>query len=67
MRERSAGDCGSWYRFAMARTKAANPAAELAKPAAVGKLFSDTMRSGRAESFGREESVDSRVWRRERR
>jgi hypothetical protein len=30
----------------MALTNAAKPAAELANPAAVGKLFSETMRSG---------------------
>jgi hypothetical protein len=43
----------------MARTRAANPAAELASPAAVGKLFSDTTRSGYEESLGRDVSADS--------
>lgn len=50
----------------MARTRAAKPAAEEASPAAVGKLFSETMRRGRAESLGRDESEDSRAERRER-
>lgn len=50
----------------MARTSAANPAAEEASPAAVGKLFSDTMRRGRAESLGRDESEASSPARRER-
>lgn len=36
----------------MARTRAANPAAEDARPAAVGKLFSETMRRGKVESLG---------------
>lgn len=43
----------------MARTSAAKPAAELARPAAVGKLFSDTIFKGRLDSFGREEFADS--------
>ncbi len=49
----------------MARTRAAKPAAELARPAAVGKLFSETMRRGREDKTGREED-DSREERRER-
>lgn len=54
------------YRFAIARTRAAKPAAEEARPAAVGKLFSETILRGRVESFGREESEASRAARRER-
>jgi hypothetical protein len=50
----------------MARTSAAKPAAEDARPAAVGKLFSDTMRSGREESFGSEGFKVSRAILRER-
>lgn len=50
----------------MARTRAANPAAEEARPAAVGKLFSETMRSGKLASFGREASEASRAERRAR-
>lgn len=50
----------------MARTRAANPAAEDARPAAVGKLFSETMRRGRVESLGREELEASRDERRAR-
>lgn len=45
----------------MARTRAAKPAADDARPAAVGKLFSDTMRRGKLASFGREESAASRA------
>jgi len=66
MRDRSVGEEGSSYRFAIARTRAANPAAELASPAAVGKLFSETIRRGRVESFGSDEFDDSRAARRER-
>jgi len=43
----------------MARTRAAKPAAEDARPAAVGKLLEDTIRNGRVESFGKEESFSS--------
>src|SRR4051812_3119292 len=43
----------------MARTKAAKPAALLARPAAVGKLFSDTIFSGNVDSFGRMLSASS--------
>ncbi len=43
----------------MARTRAAKPAAEDAKPAAVGKLFADTRRRVIVESFGAEVSLDS--------
>lgn len=50
----------------MARTRAAKPAAEEARPAAVGKLFSETIRRGRVESLGRDRSEDSRAERRER-
>ena len=51
----------------MARTKAANPAAELARPAAVGKLFDEAIRSGKVESLGKEGSEVSRSERRDRR
>jgi hypothetical protein len=44
----------------MLRTRAAKPAAEEARPAAVGKLFSETMRRGSWESLGREGLADSR-------
>ena len=60
------GDAGSSYKLAMALTRAANPAAELANPAAVGKLFSETIRKAKVDSFGREESDDSIALRRER-
>lgn len=50
----------------MARTKAAKPAAEDARPAAVGKLFSETMRRGKVESFGSEGLAASRAARRAR-
>ena len=50
----------------MARTKAASPAAEEASPAAVGKLFSETMRRCMPESLGSEESASSRAARRAR-
>jgi hypothetical protein len=66
MRESSVGEDGSSYRSATALTKAAKPAAELANPAAVGKLFSETMRSGKEDKLGREESADSRALRKER-
>jgi hypothetical protein len=45
----------------MARTRAAKPAAEDARPAAVGKLFSDTMRRGKEDSLGSEGSTLSRA------
>lgn len=66
MRERSVGLDGSSYRFAIARTKAAKPAAELARPAAVGKLFSETIFSGNEDSFGSEELESSSCLRRVR-
>ena len=66
MRDRSVGDEGSSYKFAIARTRAAKPAAEEASPAAVGKLFSETMRRGRVEIFVRDGLEASRVERRER-
>lgn len=50
----------------MARTRAAKPAAEEARPAAVGKLFSETIFNGRVDSFGRLGSLDSRAARRAR-
>lgn len=50
----------------MARTRAAKPAAEEASPAAVGKLFSETIRRGRVESLGSEESASSSAARRAR-
>ena len=61
------GDCGSWYKSAMARMRAANPAAELARPAAVGKLLLLTRRRWRGESAGRDGSEASRSARRARR
>ena len=51
----------------MARTRAANPAAEDARPAAVGKLFALAMRRGRVERVGREGSASSSSERRARR
>jgi hypothetical protein len=45
----------------MARTSAANPAAEDASPAAVGKLFSETIFKGKVESFGNESLAASRA------
>jgi hypothetical protein len=50
----------------MAWTRAAKPAAEDARPAAVGKLFSETRRRGMAASLGSEESASSRRVRRAR-
>lgn len=67
MRLNSLGDWGSSYKSATARTRAAKPAAELARPAAVGKLFSETIRRGKAESFGKDGLADSRVCRSARR
>lgn len=51
----------------MARTKAAKPAAEEARPAAVGKLFVLTSLRGKVESFGIESSSSSTAFRRQRR
>ena len=48
----------------MARTRAAKPAAEEARPAAVGKLFSETSLRGYVDSLGREASLASRAARR---
>lgn len=47
----------------MARTKAAKPAAEEARPAAVGKLLLEPMRKGYVLSGGRLESDASSLWR----
>ena len=47
----------------MARTRAANPAAEEASPAAVGKLFSDTTCTLYSLSFGSEGLASSRAFR----
>lgn len=66
MRDKSVGDDGSSYKSAMARTRAAKPAADDARPAAVGKLFSETMRRGSAASLGREGLAASRTERRAR-
>lgn len=43
----------------MARTNAANPAAELASPAAVGKLFEETICRGKVDSFAKDGSFSS--------
>ncbi len=51
----------------MARTRAAKPAAEDARPAAVGKLFVLARRRGKVDSFGREGLESSREERRSRR
>ena len=51
----------------MARTKAAKPAAEDARPAAVGKLFTETRRSGNVDNGGKVGFASSRVARRARR
>lgn len=51
----------------MARTKAANPAAELASPAAVGKLFDETICKENVDSSGRDGSPSSSSARRARR
>ena len=45
----------------MARTSAANPAALLASPAAVGKLLYETILRCCEESWGRAGSLDSRA------
>ena len=50
---------GNLNNLAMATTNAANPAAEDANPAAVGKLFSDTMCNFHLESWGKLGSVPS--------
>ena len=50
----------------MARTSAAKPAADDARPAAVGKLFSDTSFRFMVLNFGRVGSAASRVERRVR-
>ena len=55
------GDAESLYRLATARMRAAKPAAELARPAAVGKLFCETILSGKEASLGREGSEASRA------
>ena len=47
--------------------RAANPAAEDASPAAVGKLLEDTMRRGKVDSLGREGCSASSSARRRRR
>jgi hypothetical protein len=47
----------------MARTKAAKPAADEARPAAVGKLLRETILRGSDESLGSDESASS-TWRR---
>lgn len=51
----------------MARTRAAKPAAEEARPAAVGKLFALARRRGWVDSLGREGSLASSSERRARR
>lgn len=48
------GEEGSSYKFAIARTRAASPAAEEARPAAVGKLLFETIFRGSVESLGSE-------------
>lgn len=50
----------------MARTRAAKPAALEARPAAVGKLFLETIRRGREDNLGREGLEASREERRAR-
>ena len=50
----------------MARTSAPKPAAEEARPAAVGKLFAVTIRNGQDESLGNESSFASSFARRVR-
>jgi hypothetical protein len=51
----------------MARTRAAKPAAEEARPAAVGKLFSETMCRAHFDNGGRDGLADSSCVRRARR
>ena len=67
MRDSSVGDCGKEYRSAIARTRAAKPAADEASPAAVGKLLTDTRRRGNTERQGSEGSASSSTARRARR
>jgi hypothetical protein len=43
MRERVDGEAGSLYRAAREDTRAANPDADEARPAAVGKLLYEAM------------------------
>lgn len=50
----------------MARTRAANPAADDASPAAVGKLLLETRRRGNVDRGGRLESALSSARRRPR-
>ena len=50
----------------MARTKAAKPAADEARPAAVGKLLRETILRGSDESLGSDESASSTSRRRVR-
>jgi hypothetical protein len=64
IRDSSVGDEGNSYSSAIAATSAANPAAELARPAAVGKLFSEKMCRFSEEIFGSEESEVSKAARR---
>ena len=66
MSDSSVGDCGNSYRSAIARTNAAKPAADDARPAAVGKLFTLARRKQYFESFGSDESAFSNSERRER-
>ncbi len=49
-------DCGNLYNLAIATTKAENPAAEEANPAAVGKLFSETICKPQLDILGKDES-----------
>ena len=67
MSESSVGDCGRAYRSAIARTRAAKPAAEEASPAAVGKLLTETRRKGKVDRGGRLGSTSSSAARRARR
>ena len=66
MRESSVGDWGSSYKSAMARTRAAKPAAEDASPAAVGKLLALTSLREWVDSFGKEGLASSNSERRAR-
>lgn len=67
IRESSTGECGREYRSAIARTRAAKPAAEEARPAAVGKLLTERMRRGYVDRGGREGFAVSSSFRKERR
>jgi len=60
------GVAGRAYRSAIARTRAAKPAALLARPAAVGKLLRLAILRGRELRCGSEGLVASRAARRER-